>query len=242
MCDPHFGVGADGILIVSRPQHPLNKKPSTSETISPYEMTIYNADGSLAKMCGNGLRCVVKYLSSHHQLFSKPQENLTIMTGGGPFTVHQSRRTSPDLIGIDMGWPDTIGERSLFGEVFSIYSFGNPHIVTYDPNHFQERSVLAHRFNELIEDGVNVSFAEQLNAHEIRLHVHERGCGWTLACGTGACATVYQGYVEGRFALSQTIKVYLPGGELDIEINEQGLLMWGPAHEVYQGELFSSLG
>jgi diaminopimelate epimerase len=89
----------------------------------------------------------------------------------------------------------------------------------------------------MIAGGINISFAELLSPRSLKLAVHERGCGWTMACGTGACATVYDGLLKRYFTMGEVITVTLPGGELEIEITERGLLMWGPAREVFSGNL-----
>ena len=135
-----------------------------------------------------------------------------------------------------MGWPTRLCDvLTTDQQHLSHYSLGNPHVVTYQDLHIQHRQTLASQWVQLGDRGVNVSFARQVEDLEIELHVYERGCGWTMACGTGACATVFDGYQNGLFKNGDSVAVRLPGGQLTIEITDDGLLMWGPAREVYTG-------
>ena len=227
LCDTHFGIGADGVLCV--------RLVECRE--SRYEMVVHNADGSLAEMCGNGLRCVVRYLHLHHGLCAQPGVSAMILTGAGPLEVMLDDR---DRVGVKMGWPERITplvseERNLPRGLLSCYSLGNPHLVTLEPSHFARRKEIAPLWEQSVQGGINISFAQQRSAHHIDLHVYERGCGWTLGCGTGACATVYHGYTQGLFQIDSTITVTLPGGDLSIDITAEGLMMWGEAYEVYRG-------
>ena len=174
-----------------------------------------------------------------------------ILTGAGPLKVSVDAH---GLISVEMGWPrvhTSLREeiKSLSGELHltddaldkvGCYSLGNPHLVTYDMGHFESRSRLGPIWESAPRDGVNVSFAEVVNQEAIKLHVYERGCGWTYGCGTGACAAVYHGYLNNLFNDGVTIDVELPGGHLKIEISARGLVMWGDAREVYRGELLTS--
>ena len=234
LCDPNFGVGADGVLFL-RTLDPNSSDMFGSD--AQYEMIIYNADGSLAQMCGNGLRCAASYLFRTLDPVNTSLQQLSILTGGGVFQVTRSTRRGPDYIGVQMGWPDTINEVHFNFATMDVHSFGNPHIVTFDQSLFERRRDVAPAMGALLEDGVNVSFASHQEGKMITLHVFERGCGWTLACGTGACATVFQGLCDGRFTEGDSVRVSLPGGELIIDIKREGLMMWGPAQEVFEGKL-----
>lgn len=232
LCQPNFGIGADGLLLIQNFHNQLHGQPIV------YEMIVFNADGRLAQMCGNGLRCVVEYLHHHYGFLPSPEDYGYIQTGAGPLKVMVSSHTEnlSQWIGVEMGWPsiqDIVTHRQ---RPFDVISFGNPHIVTYSSTDYADRERLALQWDQLIEGGVNLSFAKQLNEHSIQLYVHERGCGWTLACGTGACATVFSGYKEGLFMMQQAIDVHLPGGDLKIEITPIGLVMWGPAKRVFRGQ------
>ena len=232
LCDPYFGIGADGILCVRRYIDQTN-----AQHLARYEMIVYNADGSLAEMCGNGLRCVVRYLHHHYDVFSMPDMSTSILTGAGLLTVSIDHQ---DRIGVKMGWPQTMTPR-IFPEVelpmdaLSFYSLGNPHLVSFEPHYFDERRIIASEWSHSIQGGINVSFAQLRSADCVEVHVFERGCGWTLGCGTGACATVYHGYREGLFQIDSAVTVKLPGGSLTIDICDDGLTMWGAAREVYRG-------
>ena len=227
LCDPHFGIGADGVLWV---------RAIEGDQVR-YEMIVYNADGSLAQMCGNGLRCVVKYLHHHNQLCEHPEGSAWVLTGAGPLEVFVNHNKQ---VGVHIGWPqvntpEVLTDSKLPAEHLSFYSLGNPHMVTFDPRYFNRREFLAPEWEKSIQGGVNVSFAQPHTPHLVDLHVYERGCGWTLGCGTGACATVFHGYLEGLFGLNSSVTVNLPGGRLSIDLYENGLTMWGEAREVYQG-------
>ena len=237
LCRSNFGIGADGILVLKQAQ--THSKSSQAN----FEMLVYNADGSIAQMCGNGLRCLVRYLQSDYGLFDT-QNHAYIHTGAGPLRVElmsynfgEDRMNSiQQFIGVEMNWP-SIQECVRFEDLdFEILNLGNPHYVTYNSDNFSSRAKLAEKWSNLIPDGVNLSFAQQISPKALNLHVHERGCGWTLACGTGACATVYTGYKMGLFELGQPIEVNLPGGQLIIEIQKNCLWMWGPANEIFRGQ------
>ena len=231
LCDPNFGIGADGVLWV---------RSVSSDDVdhqAKYEMVVYNADGSLAEMCGNGLRCVVQYLHHHHGLCTDSLNPSYIMTGAGSLSVSIDAH---QRIGVRMGWPrplipQYLPKSHLPTELLSFYSLGNPHLVSFDLTHFSQRMSIASEWERSVEGGINISFAQLRSSHHVELHVYERGCGWTLGCGTGACATVYHGYREGLFQMDSSVSVKLPGGLLTIDISDHGLTMWGEAHEVYRG-------
>ena len=236
LCNPYFGIGGDGILLVQS-VNKTDKTTSKSDKKVLYEMVVYNSDGSLAEMCGNGLRCVVHYLNQHYQFLTEEEPTKRILTGAGFLEVSQKTSSSSKhkLIGVLMGWPEIEEQIMIHHHEFCKYSYGNPHLVTFDEAHFKDKERLAPDWSLLVKGGINLSFAKLLDQTSIQLFVHERGCGWTQACGTGACATVFHGYKNGLFKIGQTITVYLPGGALEIEITPQGLLMWGPANEVFHG-------
>lgn len=231
LCDPSFGVGADGVLLV--------RCAEGHEIDDPlYEMVVYNADGSLASMCGNGLRCVARYLHRRGVLNATQSKSARILTGAGILDVFIS---IPGEVGVQMGWP-AITEPFLFIDEtthstlsLATYSLGNPHLVTFSADHVAQKCELAPAWQAQVSDGINISFATLTSPTTIELQVHERGCGWTLACGTGACATVFDAHRQGLVAQDETITVSLPGGDLTFEFTPAGLIMWGPAREIYQG-------
>lgn len=222
LCDRRFGIGADGVLEVR------------ASTTSIAEMVVHNADGSRAEMCGNGLRCVARYLA---QRDPELPGTYTLQTGAGPLTVqHIGNDVSVQMGAVsDHGYRDVeIENRLLRGHFVSL---GNPHFVLYGDWTRDD----ALRLGPIIErhtafpDGVNVSFATQLE-NGIRLFVWERGCGLTLACGTGACATVAVGWLDGLLSTAQTTEVNLPGGPLQISGRPDSIFMRGPAEHVFDGE------
>lgn len=232
MCQVNYGVGADGVLIVRAISEQYHLR-----TVN-FEMVVYNADGSLAQMCGNGLRCVAQYLYQNYKPFlSHSLTSEYIKTGSGVLEVLRSEPTldGHSVIGVKMGWP-SIQEIVTYGERnFNVISLGNPHVVTFNLNDYIHRVQLATTWKDLLKDGINISFARLTEDLSIDLEVHERGCGWTLACGTGACATVFHGYQQGLFKIDEQVKVHLPGGVLFIDITSAGLVMWGPAKIVFSG-------
>ena len=196
LCDRRFGIGADGVLVVG---HTL-----------PYRMTVYNADGSVPEMCGNGLRCVALYVRDH---VGEAAPHFVVETDAGPRSVE----VSGDLVTVDMGAARDDGWTSV--EVNGIHhvgrrvDVGNPHLVLFADSPwsdevFHDLGAALQRHDEF-PGGVNVSFAERLTPGGVRLQVWERGSGPTLACGTGACATVAAGWWSSR--LEGEVQVELPG-------------------------------
>lgn len=228
-CDRHFGVGADGVVLV---------RPATTHE-ADYYMHYYNADGSLAEMCGNGARCFAKYVVDRGMV-GADRDSLVIETLGGlkPVTFTRDEDGLLEAATVDMGVPEldpsaiptTFGGTQVYecpietpwGVVrVSAVSMGNPHAIiwvddveaapveTVGP--FIER-------HERFPKGTNVEFAQLIDDHTIRIRVWERGVGETLACGTGACATAVAGTLSCRTGRDATIE--LPGGDLAIRWHE----------------------
>jgi len=222
ICDRRFGVGADGVLEI------------LSSDTSLARMVVHNADGSIAEMCGNGLRCVARYLALREP--TTPIQ-YSIETGAGDLPVHH---VGTD-VAVEMGAIVDHGQRSLelaTGPLNGHFvSLGNPHYVLYG----QWTRDDAIRLGPMIErhpsfpNGVNVSFAT-LNEGVVDLFVWERGCGLTQACGTGACATAAVGWLEERLDKADGIDINLPGGTLRIAGGPHALTMQGPAEHVFVGE------
>ena len=264
VCDRHFGVGADGLLLVD----PSAETPS---------MTVINADGSVPEMCGNGLRCVALHYS--RKLNTTDRVALLIDTGAGPHTCEvvvsepggEIDRASvavemaiPSLAPSDVGMhreAPLVEEVLSFGGhelAFTAVSMGNPHAVTFrDEGSQGAETCPADRFevgpalqaSGLFEAGVNVGFVSELTMGDdgalvgFRLDVLERGAGWTLACGTGACAAAVAAVETGRAERHQPLEVRLPGGPLIITVGDEGdrVRMSGPATHVFDLELAKSL-
>jgi diaminopimelate epimerase len=243
--DRHFGVGADGLILIERSE------------IADAKMRMWNADGSFAEMCGNGIRCVAKYLIDS-QIVNGPEITVETETGIRQLwadiqngSVHSVRveMGPPILSGEDIpttlpGNPpvnESITVQSTEKEVTSV-SMGNPHCVLF-VEELTDRQVLG--WGPILErhskfpKRTNVEFVRVLSSREIELRVWERGSGETLACGTGACAAVVAGVLTGRTGRAVTCK--LPGGELQVEWPEQGpVFLSGPAEEVFRGDWPSS--
>ncbi len=246
--DRHFGVGADGLILIG---------PSE---VADARMRMFNADGSEAEMCGNGLRCVAKYVYDYG-IARKPR--LAIETGRGVLTVdvHVGADQRVDAVTVNMGEPilpaaaiPTLlpGEPPLEapltvdGTTFAVscISMGNPHAVIFVEAEFLRREPqdrVAEWGPKLEHAAVfprraNVHFVQVLSPQEVVMRTWERGSGLTLACGTGACAVCVAGALTGR--TGRTITAHLPGGELQLDWSETDncVYMTGPAVEVFRGE------
>jgi diaminopimelate epimerase len=245
LCDRHFGIGADGLIVV---------RPATTPEADFY-MHYFNADGSVAEMCGNGARCFAKYLVDHG-LVPPDADSLVIETLGGLRPVTFTRDAAGRMADatIDMGAPvlapadiptTLAGERILdhpldtpVGQVrLTAVSMGNPHAVIWvdDVDLAPVETVGPYiERHDTFPKGTNVEFAERVDAHTIRLRVWERGVGETLACGTGACATAVAGVLSGT--TDRTVAIELPGGDLHIRWDENGrVYMTGSAATSFTG-------
>jgi diaminopimelate epimerase len=222
-------------------------------------MRLWNADGSEAQMCGNGLRVIALYLKRRHFWQKWQSQNLAmeIHTLGGVYGVRlsspliaqvdqSSQHTqqllneiqSLELVGIEMGRPSVFDPRIMHdGSRLASLAFGNPHAVSFEKSAFDNKDLLAPIWYQAFDGGVNLSFAQIISATELNLKVYERGCGWTEACGTGACATVFHGVQERYFPENHLIKVNLPGGTLWIAVIDQMVEMWGEGLEIFEGKI-----
>jgi diaminopimelate epimerase len=242
LCDRHFGVGADGVLLTGLAQG------------RPF-MQVINADGSQPEMCGNGLRCVALFLVEE-QLVSGCE--FEVQTAAGPHRVWLSKAGREAEVRVAMRpasldaaellhdaqgeWidqPFSLGERELR---ISAVSMGNPHAVLFDQvDAAEDMARLGPRIERdpRFRNGANVGFARLRSALAIDLTVWERGVGFTLACGTGACAAAVAAVESGRSPRAEPISVTLPGGVLRIRVGERGapIEMTGPARRVFDGEL-----
>jgi diaminopimelate epimerase len=250
VCDRHFGIGADGILAVL---------PGID---GDARMRVLNADGSEAEMCGNGIRCVAKLLYESDPALRK--RVLKIDTGAGLLACEMGVTDGHvDSVTVEMGRPrftrDEIplapggAGRALREPItardrtfqFTAISMGNPHAVIFvDGTSTEDLRALAEHYGPVLEVAstfprrANIEFA-RVRGSEIDLVVWERGCGITLACGTGACATVVAACVEERLPRGREILVHLPGGPLGITVapDDSGVRMRGPATTVFRSEL-----
>jgi diaminopimelate epimerase len=249
ICDRHFGIGADGVLAIL---------PGNS---GDARMRVLNADGSEAEMCGNGLRCVAKVLYESDPALRHPV--LRIDTGAGllactldvsagevrSVTVDMGRpRYARDEIPLMPGGTGRAVRETITALTrafrFTAVSMGNPHAVIFIDDDGEDLRALAERFGPVLEVATtfprrtNVEFA-RIRGQEIDLVVWERGCGITLACGTGACATVAAACLEERLPRGREVRVNLPGGPLDITLapDDSAVQMRGPATTVFHADL-----
>ena len=223
-CDRHFGIGADGVVTI----RPLGG--------TAFEMRIYNADGTEPEMCGNATRCVGLYIRKH-KLAAGNEFELHTRTG-----IVRPKVLDNDSVRVDMGKPVLLHAQELTLQVPGstlrgiAVSTGNPHVVIFVPD---ISAIPLTQWGPVIEKdaqfpaGTNVEFVEVISPQLVRMRVWERGCGVTLACGTGSCATVTAGVHSKR--TDRHVTVLLDGGELQIDL-EDHVYMTGPACEVFRGE------
>ena len=242
----HFGVGGDGLILI---------RPSQ---VADACMQVFNADGSEAEMCGNGVRCVAKFVYDH-RLTDK--ETLRIETGAGVLSLDlEIAQGRVRRVRVDMGQPilraedipttlpgnplvegnPVVGaELDLHGKKLEVtcVSMGNPHCVTF-VDQLSDQWVLG--LGPVVENDphfpnrVNAEFVEVVSRGEVRMRVWERGSGETLACGTGASAVCVAGVLSGR--TGHEILAHLPGGDLELDwADDKHVYMTGPAVEVFSG-------
>src|SRR3990170_601590 len=240
LCERRFSVGADGFLLVS------------NSAVADVKMRIFNADGSEAEMCGNGIRCFAKYCYENNVT---QKNELTVETLAGVkrtwLTVENQVVKS---VMVDMGTPELdrskipmLGNGTCINENLQIdkeqykitcLSVGNPHCVIFveKVDDFPVQLVGPKIENHnLFPMKTNVEFVQVLNRNELKVRVWERGCGETLACGTGACAAVAAGNLLQK--VSGKVTVHLLGGDLEVEYADR-LFLSGPAEKVFEGKLF----
>lgn len=246
LSDRHFGVGGDGIILIKK------------GTKADFEMVMYNADGSRGAMCGNGIRCVAKYVYDN-QLTDKTLISIESM-GSVKYIEVQVENGKVVSAKVDMGAPvldaaqipvksnkeKVINEKiTVGGREFEMtcVSMGNPHAVMFidespkdfDLNHYGS---LFEKNTDVFPDRVNAEFAKIIDRKNIEMRVYERGSGETLACGTGACATAVAAILSGR--ADNDVTVHLLGGDLEISWSgnkRDSVFMTGPAEYVFTGEV-----
>lgn len=237
VCDRNFGIGADGLVLIGH------------SSKADYRMRIINEDGSEAEMCGNAVRCVARYLFDQR---ITGERDLEFETLAGPI---KTRLLDDGQVEVDMGRPvlrngdvvsagaDDVVSVEEQGHELTYVSMGNPHAVSFvNDLDFDWRALGA-----LIERGAsfpnktNVEFVRVVDDGEVEVKVWERGCGETLACGTGACAVVVAGTLRGLLSRSP-VTVHLSGGDLRILWNKAGrVMMTGPARTVCRGVYFAGV-
>ena len=240
--DRHFGIGSDGLIIIN---------PSE---VADFKMCMYNADGSEGKMCGNGIRCVAKYV---YDFNLTDKDVITVETLSGIKTLKLNvEHGKVKTVRVNMGAPilecDKVPVKyddekminkpvKVDGKTFNItcVSMGNPHAVTFinDTDNLEiEKIGPKFENNEIFPDKVNTEFIQIIDKKTVKMRVWERGSGETFACGTGACASVVASVLNRLTENKVTVK--LLGGELEIEYNqdENTVYMTGPARVVFTGE------
>ncbi|MCW4024363.1 MAG: diaminopimelate epimerase [Candidatus Bathyarchaeota archaeon] len=241
LCDRRFSVGADGLLLVF---------PSQTADV---KMRIFNADGSEAEMCGNGIRCFARYCFENG-IVDKSEFSVETLAG-----IKQVWLTldagEVQLVRVDMGMPNwnrkslpMLGEGTCVNEDLQVdntnykvtcLSMGNPHCVTFVDNVSEfpvEQVGPLIENHKVFPNRANAGFAQVISKSEMKVRVWERGCGETLACGTGTCAAVA---AANRLGLVNTkVTVHVLGGDLQVEVASEGLFLSGAAQKVYEGTLF----
>ena len=249
--DRRKGIGSDGLIMIGR------------SAIADFSMRIFNADGSEARMCGNGARCVGKYLYEKGRT-SKTEIKLDTLSGIKILKLHLGQDGTVDTVTVNMGQGlplkvnvgvgvgfgkksadgYLIGEKLNVGEgptVCSAIDMGNPHLVMFvkdaEKAHVAEVGPFMEH-NAMFPDRANIEFAQVLDRKHIRMRVWERGSGITFACGTGACATAVASAMQG-YTDADGCDVIMDGGTLTVQLNPETkeVLMTGAAEFVFDGEL-----
>lgn len=250
--DRHFGIGSDGLILIK------------ASDVADFEMDMYNADGSRGKMCGNGIRCVAKYVYDHGLT---DKTTITVNTLSGIKTLKLTVEDGKvSKVRVDMGEPELIPAQvpvkasvlgladdrreaivaeplEIKGRSYDItcVSMGNPHCITFieeDVRDFPLEEVgPVFEKHELFPERVNTEFINVIDKDHLRMRVWERGSGETLACGTGACAVAVASYLNGF--TGRSVDIELLGGHLEIVYDEKTnhVFMTGPATEVFSGEI-----
>ncbi|MEG4012280.1 MULTISPECIES: diaminopimelate epimerase [unclassified Microcoleus] len=241
MCDRHFGIGADGVIFALPGQNGTD-----------YTMRIFNSDGSEPEMCGNGIRCLAKFIADLEGSKAKTQYRIHTLAG-----VISPELRSDGQVKVDMGVPRLLAAEipttlaapdakaidmpiEVAGKSWSVtcVSMGNPHCITF----VDDVSAVAletvgpvFEYHPAFPQRTNTEFIQVIRSDYVKMRVWERGAGVTLACGTGACAAVVAGVLVAK--CDRTTAVELPGGVLEIEWAEVSgrIYMTGPAQRVFTG-------
>ncbi|MEH2424514.1 MAG: diaminopimelate epimerase [Nostoc sp.] len=244
LCDRHFGIGADGVIFAL-----------PGENGTDYTMRIFNSDGSEPEMCGNGIRCLAGFLADLEGE-SRNKDSYRIHTLGGVMTP---QLLSNGQVKVDMGLPRLLAgeiptnlaptEEKVISQPLEVagktwdvtcVSMGNPHCIIFveDVGAIELESIgPKFEHHPAFPQRINTEFMQVVRRDYLKMRVWERGAGITLACGTGACASIVAGVLTGKCDRTATIE--LPGGPLQIEWSEidQRVYMTGPAQKVFTGKL-----
>lgn len=245
LSEPHFGVGGDGIILIS----PSDKADA--------QMRIFNADGSEGKMCGNGIRCVGKYLYDHGM--TDGRQTVTVDTLSGVKTLELTPENGKvKTARVDMGAAvlapraipvDLDGERAVDvplvvdEKVYHItcVSMGNPHCVIFSDENIDglDLARIGPKFEHhpLFPERINTEFVNVLPDGTFKMRVWERGSGETWACGTGACAVGVAAVLNGHAEKDTDITIHLRGGDLTVHYTDKTVFMTGAATTIFEGEI-----
>ncbi|MFY9198423.1 MAG: diaminopimelate epimerase [Acutalibacteraceae bacterium] len=243
--DRHFGIGSDGLVLILPSQ------------VADFKMDMYNADGSQGKMCGNAIRCVAKYVYDN-KMTSKKEVAIETLSGIKYIKV-KTKNDKVTSATVNMGQPilnakdipttfdgEMVVNKNINVACVDVFvtcvSMGNPHCVTFVPNvdDLKLENIGPDFENfKAFPDRINTEFVELVDDNTIKMRVWERGSGETLACGTGACASVVASILCGHCKKDVDIKVILLGGELVIRWDSESnnVFMTGPATTVFTGEI-----
>jgi diaminopimelate epimerase len=243
VCDRHVGIGADGVIFLL---------PGESGT--NYTMRIYNSDGSEPEMCGNGIRCLARFIADLEGKTGAEAQTYTIQTLAGLITPEVQM---DGQVRVNMGPPRLLAQEipttlsapdekvinaplGVAGQTWAVtcVSMGNPHCITFvEDVEAIQLAQLGPQFEHhaVFPQRTNTEFIEVVQPDYLKMRVWERGAGATLACGTGACASLVAGVLTGHCATTATVE--LPGGPLHIEWSalDQAVFMTGPAQKVFTG-------
>ena len=245
LSDRHYGIGADGVIIIDK----------SDDDRADFKMKIYNSDGSEAEMCGNGIRCVAKFIHDK-KLSDKDKLSIQTLAGIKKVKILENKEGECNEVIVDMGEPlfqdknipyhvyetfnkdldlDVAGKQMRF----TVVSMGNPHAVTFVEN---LDNIQIDKYGPIVENNpifpnrTNVEFVQIIDKNNIKVRVWERGVGETYACGTGACAAMVATGINGY--TDENVNVKLPGGELGVEWGKDNhIYLQGPAETIFEGTL-----
>ena len=231
LSDRHFGIGGDGVIFIEKSKN------------ADFKMRMFNSDGSEAEMCGNGIRCFAKYV--YDEGFTQ-KEIIKIETLAGikEVTFIKDKQNRIEKVKVNMGIPKIEEKKQIFlfdeKMEINVISMGNPHAIIFVDNveHIDIEKYGAFIENhEIFPQKTNVEFVQILDKNLIKMRVWERGAGETLACGTGACASVVAGVINNL--TRRKVKTLLTGGELEIEWEKETneIYMTGIATKVFEGKI-----
>ena len=211
-CDRRFGVGADGVLVATNGD--------------PVAMEYWNADGSPAEMCGNGLRCVARYAYDKGWAMDR---NFAVRTPLG----ERGARVLEDGVEVQLGRPSVTGHREIDGERYHLIDVGNPHaVVMVDDPGTSDVAAVGQSLQSEFEGGINVEFVSVANG-QLKMRVWERGVGETMACGTGMVAAAF--VATKTDGLEGPINVEVPGGTGQVSFRDGMAWLKGPADYSFRG-------